>query len=161
MSLSCACSQDPLESDMEPIHRVKCQACLSHCSLSLSHSLSVSVSCVTISFGHHLSVSDPFTFSASCPGQARPRAWGDGQARRLLLVLHPHWQKAQSGCCSGIFQLPRSSHQAQAATSLSSPAHSVLSRTYWGRMGGGTRSCRAQVTGQPVLMALPSTSAAP
>lgn len=72
VSLPCTCSQDPLESGMEPVWRVKCQVSLSHCCLSLTHYLSLSLASlsllVTISLSLTLLPSLPPALARPGPG---------------------------------------------------------------------------------------------
>ena len=125
--------------------------------LCISASLTVSLPLlVTVC----LSLSLTLLPSLSCPGRARPGAWGDRQARRLLLAFHPRWQQAQLGCRSGILQPPCSSHQAQPPPA-SPPGTFCPEQAVLGAGGQGACSCPAPVTGQPVLVALLPTSAAP
>lgn len=131
-------------------------------SLSVTHffvSVSGSPSLLVISLP--LSVSDSFTPSVSSPGLARPLGHGvTGRQGALRLFSRPCWQGAQLGCCSGILQLPGSSHQAQP---LASPPSTFCPEQ--GALGVGgvgmEGSRQAPVTGQPVLVALLPTSAAP
>lgn len=95
---------------------------LSPLSLSLVHHLCISLSLslclclsltISLDISQALSVSDTFSNSVSSPGLARPLGHRvTGRQGALGLFSCPPWQGAQLGCCSGIFQLPGSSHQA-------------------------------------------------
>lgn len=143
---SYTCSQEPPESDLPPIQRVKHQPSLSLSyyrlssslsppslllrvvfSLSLLFSFSVCLSLslsppVSGSLSLHvcflLTISPCISVSVSCPGQAGPGT-GCGVTGRqgsCHLFSCPHWQGAQLGRCSGILWPPCSSHQTQKPT---------------------------------------------
>lgn len=139
---------------------------LSHCfCLPVSASLFLSLS-LSLAISLSLSVPDSFPVSVSCPGQAKPRAWGDRQAGRLLLVFRPGWRQAQPGCCSGILQPPCSSHQAQSPPA-SPPSTFCPKQGVLGAGGGGGNvfllgsSYRTARPGSPATSAAPDASPPP